>query len=36
MGWAITLAILYVPVLYRMNRRIARLEQEIEILKKEG
>lgn len=34
MEWAILLAILYVPVVYRINRRLRALEQEVNELQR--
>jgi Tfp pilus assembly protein PilO len=33
MGWAIILAIAYIPLFYRMQRRLHQLEQEVRELK---
>ncbi|MET3938409.1 hypothetical protein ABIC22_001221 [Paenibacillus sp. PvP094] len=33
MGFVIVIAILYAPILYRIHRRLDRLEKEIERLK---
>ncbi len=35
MGWLITIAIIYAPILYRVHRRIDSLEKEVERLKQQ-